>query len=196
LFQRLRTSLALREVVFPMTHALVGYRWRNIRLHPNSLVVTITYATSCRKPGRKGALLRPSPLRTVRASLPAHGSSFSNALKARRGSPRLNLVVPSRYWPAATKPDELDQGRTKGIYPSSSAFPCQGGLFDGLAMRHPMEVCPLSCGVMSLVRSTPIHTITVRLSLAPFSHPRRPISVPCGSLSLTGDLRVYHVPHK
>ena len=49
LSQRLRTPLALRKVVFPMTHALVGYRWRNIWLHPNCLVVTITYATSCRK---------------------------------------------------------------------------------------------------------------------------------------------------
>jgi len=49
LSQRLRTPWALRKVVFPMTHALVGYRWRNIRLHPNGLVVTVTCATSCRK---------------------------------------------------------------------------------------------------------------------------------------------------
>ena len=51
LSQRLRTPLALCEVVFPMTHALVGYRWRNIGLHPNGLVVTITCTTSCRKTG-------------------------------------------------------------------------------------------------------------------------------------------------
>ena len=37
LFQRLRTPWALRKVVFPMTHALVGYRWRNIWLHPKLL---------------------------------------------------------------------------------------------------------------------------------------------------------------
>ena len=49
LFQRLRTPWAFRRMVFPMTRALVGYRWRNIWLHPNCLVVTVTCATSCRK---------------------------------------------------------------------------------------------------------------------------------------------------
>ena len=41
--------------------------------------------------------------------------------------------------------------------------------------------------------STPIPPITGRRLLPPPSHTRRPISVPYGSLSLSGDLRAYHV---
>jgi hypothetical protein len=42
--------------------------------------------------------------------------------------------------------------------------------------------------------TTPIRTITERPSLAPSSSTRRPIGLPCGSLSLAGGLRAYHVP--
>jgi len=41
--------------------------------------------------------------------------------------------------------------------------------------------------------ATPIHPITGRLSLFPSSCTRSPIGSPCGSLSLAGELRAYHV---
>jgi hypothetical protein len=56
------------------------------------------------------------------------------------------------------------------------------------ARRHQREVCPLSGGV-----ATPIRPITGRLLLPPSSSTRSPIGLPCGSLSLTGGLRAYHV---
>jgi hypothetical protein len=58
-----------------------------------------------------------------------------------------------------------------------------------------MEVSPLSRAVMLPYGSTAIHFITKWLSLSPSSHTRRPIGSPCGSLSLTGGRRAYHVPH-
>src|SRR5215470_9299554 len=42
--------------------------------------------------------------------------------------------------------------------------------------------------------STPIHPITGWHSLLPSSHSRTPIGLPCGSLSLAGDVRGSHVP--
>ena len=42
--------------------------------------------------------------------------------------------------------------------------------------------------------TTPIRPITGRHSLAPSSFTRSPISWPCGSLTLAGRLRAYHVP--
>src|SRR5215831_14433803 len=41
--------------------------------------------------------------------------------------------------------------------------------------------------------TTPIRPIAGRLSLAPSSFTRSPIGSPCGSLSLAGGLRAYHV---
>ena len=61
------------------------------------------------------------------------------------------------------------------------------------ARRHPREVCPVSRGVMSRRRSTPIRPITGRRSLAPPSFTRSPIGSSYDSLSLAGGLRAYHV---
>ena len=44
-------------------------------------------------PGRRDIFRYPSPLRTVRASLPAHGSSLSNALSNRTRFPHRNIQV-------------------------------------------------------------------------------------------------------
>jgi hypothetical protein len=57
-----------------------------------------------------------------------------------------------------------------------------------------MDVSPLSRGVMLPVGATPIHPITGWRSLLPSSHARTSIGLPCGSLSLTGDVRGCHVP--
>ena len=58
-----------------------------------------------------------------------------------------------------------------------------GGWSSFLVMRHRLEVCPLSRGVMLAYAATPIPLITRGLSLAPASSTRSPIGVPCGSLS-------------
>jgi len=42
--------------------------------------------------------------------------------------------------------------------------------------------------------ATPIRSITDRPSLAPSSFTRSPVGAPCGSLSLAGGRRAYHVP--
>ena len=57
-----------------------------------------------------------------------------------------------------------------------------------------MEVCPLSRGVILPSGATPIRLITRRLSLFPSSFARTPIGSPHGSLSHSGEIRVYHVP--
>jgi hypothetical protein len=53
-----------------------------------------------------------------------------------------------------------------------------------------MEVSPLARGAR-----TPIRSITERPSLSPSSHTPTPLSSPCGSLSLAGDVWAYHVPY-
>src|SRR5215470_16477005 len=63
-----------------------------------------------------------------------------------------------------------------------------------LVMKDQMDVCSLARGVMLRGRSTPIHPITEWPSLLPSSSARTPIGLPYGSLSLTGDVRGYHVP--
>jgi hypothetical protein len=57
-----------------------------------------------------------------------------------------------------------------------------------------MEVGSLSRGVMLPLGATPVRAITARRSLPPSSFTRSPFGSPCGSLSLVGRLRAYHVP--
>jgi hypothetical protein len=61
-------------------------------------------------------------------------------------------------------------------------------------MEDQAEVCPLSRGVMLPEGATPIRPITGRRSLAPPSHTRTAIGLPCGRLSLAGTVRAYQVP--
>ena len=63
-----------------------------------------------------------------------------------------------------------------------------------LVTKDQMDVCPLARGVMLRGRSTPIHLITRWRSLLPSSYARTPVGLPCGSLSLAGDVRGSHVP--
>jgi len=60
-------------------------------------------------------------------------------------------------------------------------------------MRDPVEVCPLSRGVMLPYRSTPIQAITAWPSLFPPSSTRTPFASPCGWLTLSGGVRAYRV---
>jgi hypothetical protein len=58
-----------------------------------------------------------------------------------------------------------------------------------LVMKDPMEVCPLSRGVMLPTGSTPIQPVTGWRSLSPSSFTRNLISSPCGLPSLyTGEI--------
>ena len=61
-------------------------------------------------------------------------------------------------------------------------------------MKDQTEVCPLSRGVMLPGSATPISLITKERSLSPSSSIRSSIGVPYGSLSLSGALRIFHVP--
>src|SRR5262244_1226920 len=65
---------------------------------------------------------------------------------------------------------------------------------NSLVMQDQMDVSALSRGVMLRGRSTPIHPITGWRSLLPSSPSRTSIGLPCGLLSLAGDVRGCHVP--
>jgi hypothetical protein len=69
-----------------------------------------------------------------------------------------------------------------------------GGWPNSLVMQDQMDVSALSRRVMSPVGSTPLHPITGWRSLLPSSPSRTSIGLPCGSLSLAGDVRGCHVP--
>src|SRR6266566_7683320 len=64
-----------------------------------------------------------------------------------------------------------------------------------LVRKDQTEVCSLSRGMLPY-GVTPIRPITGRPSLFPFSFARNPIGRPCGWLSLSGGLRVFHVPYE
>jgi hypothetical protein len=59
---------------------------------------------------------------------------------------------------------------------------------------HDGSLPAFAWGDLVRVNSTPIRLITRRPSLFPSSYARTPIGFPYGSLSLTGEVRVYHVP--
>ena len=63
-----------------------------------------------------------------------------------------------------------------------------------LVTQDQTDVSALARGVMSPVGATPIHPMTGWRSLLPSSSSRTSISLPCGVLSLTGDVRGSHVP--
>ena len=150
LSQRLHTSL------LPVTHALVGYWWQNTRLCPHLLVITATYATSCRKPGSSGGLRLPCPLRTAREIFTSSRSSLSNApVRTQQHLP----VLPSQYalgavarcptfcanqWRATSQTRVRVRQLAKNLSSLlSSCVPSLDGLPNSLVMRHLMEVCSL-----------------------------------------------------
>jgi len=69
----------------------------------------------------------------------------------------------------------------------SSRIPSPRGFPHVLVMRHLLEVCSLSRGVMLSSDATPISPITGKPLLTPASFTRSPISLPCGSLSQRED---------
>src|SRR6476646_5966328 len=67
------------------------------------------------------------------------------------------------------------------------------GLPCSLVRGDRVEVCPLSRGVMSHTRSTPISSVTEERSLPPLSCTHTSTGFPCELLSLTGEIWAYHV---
>ncbi len=68
------------------------------------------------------------------------------------------------------------------------------GLPSARVRKDPMEVSPLSRAMLLPCGSIAIPLITKGPSLFPSSPTRYPIGSPCGSLSLAGGHRAYHVP--
>ena len=110
---------------------------------------------------------------------------------------------PSRYWCSSTTVclrmrqlvSSTDRvGGEAGPLPSdyTAVFRClhEGGCLHGRVTGHPMEVCPLSRGMMLPRGSTPIRLIIRQHSLAPSSFTCRPIGSPCGSLTQREDDRL------
>ena len=149
----------------------------------------------------------PRPLRTPRASFPARGSSRSNAPFTGRAATASLPAATSRYYaedntrlrePSPTGSRRLAPAATPAAPMSTNSCFCV--TFRFLVTRDPVEVCPLSRGVMCRMEGvTPIQPIIGWPSLPPPSFTRSPIGSPCGSLSRAnkcppGDLRAYHVP--
>ena len=150
-----------------------------------------TYTLNCRKrktflcdqkkPGSRGTLLPPSPLRTVRDRLPSYGSSPSKANLGIEVTQRLKISITSAIHTDSQNPF---RGRAHGSHNVASfAFPPKIGSTSFLATKHPMDVCTLTGRIMlSLKLSTRIHPITGWPSLRPSPHPIPPTA--CLTVSL------------
>ena len=141
------------------------------------------------RPGSRGALLLPSPLRTARKPFGLCRSSLSQGPSrdpvGHRRSTCTILVWGRRAEHAGDRTSS-----EAAVICSASRASCS----DGLVRRHPREVSPLSRGVIS-PRAQPLSDpITGRPSLPPSSSTRRPIGSPCGGPTPQGGRRAYHVP--
>ena len=145
-------------------------------------------------PGSRAGLLPPSPLRTARASFPACRSSLANAPCGTRCC-HVDSAWHHLHHTRLEPPHRHPVGEcTSSVATAVIGFLSSGGWPNSLVMQDQMDVCPLARGVMLPVGATPIHPITGWRSLLPSSSSRTPISLPYGSLSLTGDVRGCHVP--
>ena len=151
---------------------------------------------SCRTSCSEEALLPPRPLRTGHAGFLAPGSSIGQRahLSRARGCPiglGANLGVTTAE--PATEMTSVAAGAPATAVAAVPTYlqPSPRRLAD--ASRPPTpggSQPPFGWGDVA----TPIRPITGRHSLAPPSFTRSPFGLPCGSLSLTGGLRAYHVP--
>lgn len=132
-----------------------------------------------RRSGKGAASPSPPPLRTVRASFPAYGSSIgqrtchSTRLSALALTTTCTLLRESQQR-NRRKPHQQEHCAPTDI----SALLPQVGLLTAHVRQHQREVCRLS--PRSDV-ATPIRPITDRPSLAPSSSTRRLISFSCES---------------
>ena len=147
-------------------------------------------------------MLPPPPLRTVRASFDAHGSSTDKPRVT--GAGRVSVATTFTVLKVAN----VHPQRRCRAAPVAQGY----SLFNGTSCSHDVplsrdsaphvEVCPLARGMMLSKDSIPIRPITGRLSLVPRSPTRSPLGSPCGGLSqqcnrpLLGGLQAYHVPRE
>ena len=144
-------------------------------------------------PGSRAGLLPLSPLRTARESFPSSSSSLANAPCGTRWCHV--LLWHHLHHTHLEPPHRHPVGEcTSRVATAVICFLSSGGWPNSLVMQDQMDVCPLARGVMLPVGATPIHPITGWRSLLPSSSSRTSISLPCGVLSLTGDVRGSHVP--
>ena len=121
--------------------------WRTATQQPSTTEFGARSASA--PPGSRAALPPPRPLRTVRESLPSHGSSLSNAP---HGGTRCDEETSSHLHGTHLQPTYSPLGLREAA-PASSflAVICSAscvGSPNSPVMRDPTEVCPLSRGVM------------------------------------------------
>ncbi len=111
--------------------------------------------------------------------------------------PHWSWGQPERYCDSAGYRDDFGGGRPhqqRSLRPRRQiCFARLRRLADGSRPPTPEGSRPAFAWSDVAIGSTPIRPITGRHSLPPSSFTRSPIGSPCGSLSLAGGLRAYHV---
>src|SRR3954462_9733028 len=132
-----------------------------------------------------------TPLRGTTGSVPpAHDTPYETRL------PLWTWGQPGRYCDSAGYRDESVAGAAPAevIATSPTDLLCPlRRLPDGSRPSTPEGSRPAFAGSDVAIGSTPIRPITGRHSLPPSSFTRSPIASPCGSSTLSGGLRAYHV---
>jgi hypothetical protein len=157
---------------------------------------TVPATPSCRTSGKEVLLPAPPPLRTVRAPFDAYSSSIRQRSFTERGYPiglGVNLSVTTTV-PATELTSVAQAAPAEVIATSPTVLLCLlRRLADGSRPPTPEGSRPAFAGSDLATGSTPVRPITGRRSLPPSSFTRSPIDSPCGSSSLAGGLRAYHV---
>jgi hypothetical protein len=138
---------------------------------------------------------RPAPSeRHVQVSL--HAAQALRTPLAERGHATSNTYCDTTFTIRAWSPRTVIRRESAPVSVATAVI-CllsSGSWPNSLVMQDQMDVSPLSRGVILPVGTTPIHPITGWPSLFPSSSSRTSVGSPCGSLSLTGDVRGCHVP--
>jgi hypothetical protein len=138
----------------------------------------------------------PPPLRTARAPFNAYSSSIRQRFLPERGCPiglGVNLSVIATG-PATELISVVQAAPAEVVATSPTVLLCLLRRFaDGSRPPTPEGSGPAFAWSNLAIGSTPIRPITGRRSLPPSSFTRSPIDSPCGSSSLAGGLRAYHV---
>jgi hypothetical protein len=146
--------------------------------------------------GKEVLLPAPPPLRTVRAPFDAYSSSIRQRFLPERGCPiglGVNLSVIATG-PATELTSVVQAAPAEVVATSPTVLLCLlRRLADGSRPPTPEGSGPAFAWSNLAIGSTPIRPITGRRSLPPSSFTRSPIDSPCGSSSLAGGLRAYHV---
>jgi len=108
------------------------------------------------RPGSRGLLPAPSPLRTGHDSFPSHGSSPSKANPCIRMTRQLKISITFAIHTDSQNPFRWRAHGSHNV--ASFAFPPKIGSDSFLATKHPMDVCTLTGRVMSSFGFQPVST--------------------------------------